>query len=197
MRIHPFTESGLGYGPFTFVTMHDHGKVSVNCAYCGSGLRYEFTVRNAAGEEFGFGCECIRKTLDKGISDPANAAMIKALREQREAKREEKRQQRLAESNRKWEEGAEARAAAKAEAEAKKAAFLAAWAPIIKALEATTGDFAKSIHWDLTEQMYSPTGRALNICFDIYGKQFGRKNSKKFNEAVDALADTLEAGNWI
>lgn len=201
MRIHPFTESGLGYGPFTFVRLFDHGKVSVACDHCGSGLRYEFIVRNAAGKEFGVGCECVRKTLDKGISDPADAAMIKLLREQNEAKREAKREARLAEINRraseKWEAGAAEREARRLEAEAKKAAFMTAWAPIIEVLEKTNGDFAKGIHWDMTEQLNPPRGRALDICFDIYGKQFGRKNSKKFNQAVDALVDALEDGNWI
>lgn len=81
---HCFELAGLGTAPFEFT-----GHVTENtycacpgaplqpggtCDFCGTGIRYEFWVRSAAGNEFKVGCDCIHKTGDRGLIQQISAA---------------------------------------------------------------------------------------------------------------------------
>jgi hypothetical protein len=97
--IHRFERAGLGKAPFTFT-----GKVTENvfctpggtpragssCDFCFTGIRYEFWVRSADGNEFKVGCDCIHKAGDRGLIQQIAAAERKLRDAKNAAARERK-----------------------------------------------------------------------------------------------------------
>ena len=82
--IHRFELAGLGKGPFSFtgnVTEKTYCacqgapvQPGSSCDYCGTGIKFEFWVRSADGNEFKVGCDCIHKTGDRGLIQQISAA---------------------------------------------------------------------------------------------------------------------------
>lgn len=99
-KIHCFEEAGLGKAPFRFVGIESAGdRAAVNaeraadglcyttnnatsCDYCGMGILNAYCVASADGKRFKVGCDCIRKTGDKGL--------IRYVEEEESNKRREK-----------------------------------------------------------------------------------------------------------
>ena len=55
----------------------------------------------------------------------------------------------------------------------------------------SAGDFGRS----LAESIYAgsePYGRGVHLAIDIYAKQFGRRNSKKYEEAYDFASNKID-----
>lgn len=206
MKVHPFTESGLGFGPFHNPQIIDHGKAgSVACAYCGMGLRYEYIIKSADGKTFGVGNECVFKTHDQGLMREADAhkiALAKAKKEDARQKREAKRladwEAKMAEvmpsgMTRKQEMEIEADKREQ-EVEERKQLIRSVWDPVIQALQSTNGGFARDWAEILAGGENWPRGRALDICLEITAKQVGRRGSKAFNAEWDRVADHIENG---
>lgn len=206
MKVHPFTESGLGFGPFRCTGYHDHGRAgAVPCQHCGQGLRYEFVITSADGREFGVGSECVQKTGDAGLQRQVEAQQIKlnlALKEQRRKEREAKR---LADWEAKMSEVQSSGLTRRQEIELEAAQrerevrerrerVRSVWAPVIHALKATNGDFARDWAEALESGNNWPRGRALDICLEIAAKQAGRRGSKAFNAEWDRVVHLLEEG---
>jgi hypothetical protein len=67
---HPFTEKGLGLGPFTCIRVEKCP--GVKCAYCGEFLIWCYVIRSGEdAKEFTVGCECAKKcdtVLRKSLS---------------------------------------------------------------------------------------------------------------------------------
>jgi hypothetical protein len=64
--------------------------------------------------------------------------------------------------------------------------------PLIKVLRQQNGDFCGSIVRSIVNRGEMPYAYAKNIVIEIMAKQFGRKNSKKYNEAYDAQVEIFE-----
>lgn len=96
--------------------------------------------------------------------------------------RETRRQARLAENERLEQLMAE-----------KRARYSALNADIIELLKGSWGDFAKDMADTLSYSALSELSeRQFNIVSDIYAKTFGRRNSKAYNTAYDAIWDRRE-----
>lgn len=86
---------------------------------------------------------------------------------------------------------ADDRQAKKDEATAKAEAYALRCKPVSEIIKAQKGDFCASIACDI-ENGIAPRGRAFSIVCDIYGKAFGRRNSKAYNTAYGAAQELLE-----
>jgi hypothetical protein len=75
--IHKFELAGLGMAPFRFTGQMEEKTYCAcpgapvqpagTCDYCGTAIRYQYTVVSADGKRFKVGCDCIRKTDDAGL----------------------------------------------------------------------------------------------------------------------------------
>lgn len=108
---HPFEAARLGKAPFKFIGMHEqdlcYGQAILNreefqrtgvsvttkpggsCAYCGNYIVNMYNVRSADGQVFHVGSECIEKTGDRKLIEPAKAARCKAAGVKRAVKASE------------------------------------------------------------------------------------------------------------
>ena len=75
--VHPFEKAGLGKAPFRCVGMSENWYVTGNgshrqpggcCEYCGTGILYEYTIKDSEGKTFVVGSDCVEKT-DKELTD--------------------------------------------------------------------------------------------------------------------------------
>lgn len=97
-ELHPFERAGLGVAPFTYdgVTQNvfvafqgDPGKPGGTCDYCGTGIMFEFHVRDRDGKKFKVGCDCAGKLArtDNERRDPVIAAIDRDRRKMERDKR--------------------------------------------------------------------------------------------------------------
>jgi hypothetical protein len=108
--MHKFEKAGLGTPPFRCVgmwTMPSQSMLTMNptaynmamanrpnelsvgsCAYCGTGLVYNYIVKNAEGRRFVVGCECVNKTGDEGLIKEVKRVRVEIKQAERMAKRE-------------------------------------------------------------------------------------------------------------
>jgi hypothetical protein len=67
---HPFEKAGLGYAPFRCVGCRENWfempgfgrKPGGSCNYCGTGILYEYIIKDKNGKTFVVGCDCVEKT---------------------------------------------------------------------------------------------------------------------------------------
>jgi hypothetical protein len=67
---HPFEKAGLGYAPFCCVGCRENWfempgfgrKPGGSCNYCGTGILYEYVIKDKNGKTFVVGCDCVEKT---------------------------------------------------------------------------------------------------------------------------------------
>ena len=93
---HAFELAGLGLAPFRFVGMRENAmalpdgstKAAGSCDYCGTGIRYEFSILSADGKRSVVGCDCINKVGDAGLmrAYKSSPEFRKLQREKRQAK---------------------------------------------------------------------------------------------------------------
>lgn len=212
VKTHPFTTAGMGPAPFRFVgacsipsnwlagenpsaynaalsALPRHLKGGLGtCCHCGMAIMNVFIVRNADGDEYGVGCDCIEKVGDMKVVPAMKLAKAKMEREKRRAKAEAKRVAREAARKAEREayaaspEGIAAAAAAEAERQAeiaRRAAIQAVTGPLAERLKDGRGGFCDSVAFDLAGGSYL-RGRAAEIAADILAKQCGRRNSKAY-----------------
>ncbi len=92
---HKFEKAGLGLAPFRVVGNEQKTfqacpgapmQVGGSCDYCGTGIIDTYYIESADGKKFQVGCECVRKTGDKGMMKVVNknkATAAKAREKQR------------------------------------------------------------------------------------------------------------------
>jgi hypothetical protein len=104
--IHAFEVAGLGKAPYQFLgvsvkvgplPLPDGGMVGApgqpmgSCKFCGTGIKYCFNLLSADGKEFYVGCECIKKSGDRGLLRVVSTFE----KEQRRAKNEERKKKKI------------------------------------------------------------------------------------------------------
>jgi len=105
--IHVFEASGLGKAPYQFLgvsvkvgplKLSDGSEVGApgqpmgSCKFCGTGIKYCFDLRSADGKDFYVGCECIKKSGDRGLLKVVSTFE----KQKRQAANEKRRQERRA-----------------------------------------------------------------------------------------------------
>ena len=74
--VHAFERAGLGTAPYKFVGYEVkkfqacHGapvQPGASCDYCATGIMGVYWLKSADGNRFKVGCDCVRKTGDKGL----------------------------------------------------------------------------------------------------------------------------------
>jgi hypothetical protein len=216
---HPFTRAGMGRAPFKFVgacsipsnwlagenpsaynaalsALPRHLKGGLGtCCHCGMAIMNVFIVRNADGDEYGVGCDCIEKVGDTVVTTAMRMAKNKMEREKRAAKRDARHQRAAAAAKAEREayaaspEGIAAAAAKAAEEKAeaeRRAAIQAETMPLGERLKDGRGGFCDSVAFDLIGGQRL-RGRAAEIAADILAKQCGRRNSKAYAEELDRV----------
>lgn len=115
--LHPFERAGLGVAPFRCMGVKENRfempgfgwKPGGCCAYCGTGILYEYQIRDRDGRDFVVGSTCVERT----------GAVVNGFREVRAEAAKTKRQAgakaRREERDRLWAEDKERRAQARAE----------------------------------------------------------------------------------
>jgi hypothetical protein len=106
--MHPFEVAGLGKAPFRCVGVSEnvyvtaggaHRQAGGSCDYCGTGIRWEYSIISSDQKRFVVGCDCVEKTESavagfkeqkaihqKQLRDARNA-IAKAAREAEQAAR--------------------------------------------------------------------------------------------------------------
>ena len=217
-KAHSFELAGLGTGPYKFLYAYSLPSPSLAeqnpsayslalreqprdlvggvgcCAHCGRGIRNIYVIQDAQGRKYGIGCDCVEKTGDPCIANPVKIEEARRQARARAAAAEEKRRARVEayQSTPEYKAKIEREAQERAEHEVRKANVVAKWENIIALLRerAPRSGFCQSVHDQLLNGL-EPEGKALAIVLEIYGKNFGRYGSKKYNEAVDALRAKL------
>jgi hypothetical protein len=228
LKAHPFELAGLGTGPYRFVGMVSIPGPSLaeanpeaynnalrelprdlvggcgTCSCCGMAIMNICIVVNGQGQRYGIGSDCVLKTGDAYLGNPAKIAIAKHQRHQRAirnaAKRAAKHKVWLAtvcneagETNSQRldresleREGAEK--ALKAQQAVERTAATAKFGFLLPYLSGPEGGFCESIAKGI-RQGYPPRVRAVDICGEIYAKAHGRRGSKAYNEALDEFGN--------
>jgi hypothetical protein len=165
------------------------------CDHCGTGIMHHAVIRDSTGKSFVVGFDCVRKTNDASLADRAEVShqiRIRALRrELAQSKREAKRSAWLAEIDTKTGESnadriareSQEREAALRNRLAEEKARQSLWQFWVDACGTVRGNFVASVIQELNGRGRAPTGRGLDICAEIFGKQSGRAGSKENAEA--------------
>lgn len=168
------------------------------CCCCGMGISIICVVQDAAGDRWGVGSDCVMKTGDAHLGNAAKVAVAKRRRAKDAAKREAKRREQQekfldsastdtralpGETNRQLQDRLNAEWKAK---EAARAAHGARMAPVVEVLNQQRGEFCRSMAQEFSQGRV-PSGRALAICRDIYGKAKARLGYDAMVEEFDKL----------
>lgn len=206
-KIHRFEAAGLGKAPFVCIGMHEEAtndgdciRAAGTCDYCGTGIRYCFDIRSADGRCFKVGCDCVDKTGDAGLR--RQVSEIKTESKKTPAQREQETKQRA-----EWVAHLETSAKLEAEQKIVKAENVAKFQWLIDALcpsclyglsQMTDGrwsgnGFASGVVADLLngESFNAFSERRIDVTREIYGKLFGRRNSKAFDKACEEFDTKL------
>ena len=184
----------------------EHGVRLGCCDHCGMGIMHHAVIAPADGKRFVVGFDCVAKTNDPSIGKPAEVARAKREREARRIKAEEKREARhqawlkavnpeTGETNaerlkRESIERAAREAAQRAEDDAVRQRWQF-WIDQCRHLS-NGGNFVEDIIRGLELHGIEPKGRGLDICAEIFAKQFGRSGSKANDAAVAEFWNKIE-----
>ncbi|MEI6881324.1 MAG: hypothetical protein WCK82_08345 [Bacteroidota bacterium] len=179
------------------VINHGNGELQPGgtCDYCGTGIRYEFFIRSLCGKVSKVGCDCVAKLnrADNVLVSKVHKAKLAFEANRRQAKKNAECKARV--EARKAAEAIEREAnggktlheikleEAKAKEEARRAEIAKANAWCLEVLEplARGSDWISS--WVATvknQTIDSMTPKQLDYLKDIFGKAFGRSNSKAY-----------------
>ena len=203
MTTHPFTASGMGDAPFSFVgvfcipdlsllaqnpTAYNRAMAEMprdahcgTCAHCGMGIMANYIVQSSDGRRASVGCECIRK-LNGADARLETAAKKAKLAIDRTKRRQRTDAQRAARAEKWREENAAQIAAQTAKKDAAREIIRAQWAFVVPFLRAS-GPWANTIASQI-EEGQPPRGRGVEIVREIFAKCAGRKGSKAYDAAV-------------
>lgn len=200
VNIHPFQH--LGPAPYSCVGMTENAirypdgstKAGGSCAHCGTGIRYEFLVRDGSGNIHKVGSSCVEKTGRAALVSQAKALKLQHGRKKRAEKR-----------------NAEIQAAIERCAERERTERAANFGPTNSEYDQAqrdneTRDIVKSTKWlqsvlfeksrysNFCEDVYLSLRRGCRVrefsagqvaaMRDIFAKQSGRRNSKAYKLAV-------------
>jgi hypothetical protein len=173
-------------------------------------LRYEYILQSFDNRpEFRVGSDCAEKTLQEN-----NTLLNEVTRAQKRIEHDQREAKRMAIAKAKWQanedrmqaerdaNGGKTLAEIKWEAEqaqkqaqdaADRAQYTAENGWIISAIKSSPDGFVQSICRQLETGPITNfrQGRPLNMVSDIYAKAFGRRNSKKYQAALEAFFDKL------
>ena len=172
------------------------------CAHCGTPLTNICIVRDAQGRHYGIGSDCIEEVHDPFLGKAAKVAIARLQRDQRRAREAAKREA----NHKRWlatvcNEAGETNAQRlerelrerEAAQKARKDAVWAKFGFLLPFLGGPEGGFCASIAASIRNGQ-APSGRALEICGEIYAKAHGRRGSKAYIEALNEFNDrTWEA----
>lgn len=172
-----------------------------SCSHCGMGLTHNAIVKGQNGY-FVVGLDCAGKIGDPCLADKAKVEQVNIRREQARIKREKKRKLQqekwlnkicwTGETNRDRLAREATERIAESEALKVKTDKLAViLEPIANVLADNKGGFRDSIAQDMRDGSL-PYGNGLYIALEIYGKEFGRKNSKAYKEAFCRAEEIIE-----
>lgn len=228
VTLHPFTDAGMGSAPFRFVgactipsnwlagenpsaynaaiaALPKHLKSGLGtCAHCGMAIMNVFIVRNAEGDEYGVGCDCIERVGDARVVTAMKAAKLTIDRAKRRAKADTARREREAARKAAQEayeaspEGIAAKAAqeaAEAAERATRAAIQAVTGPMAERLRDGAGGFRDSVAETLAAGQFL-SGRGAEIAAMILAKQEGRTNSKAWIAEFERVYPLLTGENF-
>jgi hypothetical protein len=172
------------------------------CDCCGTGIIHHMMIQDSNGERFSVGSSCIGKLNDHALTTASKEAEKKRKREINQAKAQAKRDirnQEIESENQRqrdvnggltdWEVTDKARLDAIELAKEQRENICE---PLIEILSKQNGDFCASLIRGMIYNGNMPYGYAKNIVIEIMTKQFGRKNSKKYNEAYDSQVEIFE-----
>lgn len=213
-ELHPFEQSGCGIGPFKFLGMVSIPRTTLaevnpeaynnalkalpvlvggcgTCYHCGMAIMNICIIKDSAGKLFGVGTTCVEKTGDPSLADPAKVALARHTRKLRQERLAAAAQARVAAF---WAspEGIAKRAAIDAQAATQATAreqVRAKWGFLLPHLEDRPG-FCSSIARDIRNG-FAPSGRAVEILEDIFGKAHGRRGSAAYDAAVNVFDTNL------
>lgn len=172
------------------------------CDHCGTPITIHHIIKDTNNENFCVGSSCIEKLNNYELTTASKEAVKKRNRlirkEKREAELQAKREAHEAELEiqRKNNNGLTDYELKQKQAQNLQKELeslrVEISLPIITALNNTGGDFCRSIARNIVKYGDMPYGNAKNIVIEIMAKQFGRKNSKAYNEAYDQQVSTYE-----
>jgi hypothetical protein len=80
--MHVFEKAGLGTAPFKLINVEEAG---CKCDFCGTPIKYEFTIQSSDDEKFIVGSRCVFKTNDSGLTHSVKRAIkLEKQRKERE-----------------------------------------------------------------------------------------------------------------
>jgi hypothetical protein len=173
------------------------------CDHCGTPITIHHIIKDTNNENFCVGSSCIEKLNNYELTTASKEAVKKRNRlirkEKREAELQAKREAHEAELEiqRKNNNGLTDYELKQKQIQEHQKELESTYSdiakPILIALKFSGGDFCRSIARNIIKYGDMPYGNAKNIVIDIMAKQFGRRNSKAYNEAYDQQVSIYEA----
>lgn len=197
-NVHPFQESNPNtVGPYTFLYVVKGGRGM--CEHCGRGIKYHCHIQDSNGFKFVVGTSCVLKTGDKRVGTPMEIKLKELKRQEQWEKRQAKEEARriaylneiMPSGKTRQQEQEEHAKMEEQQKEEKRKLFFQKWGEVMEVLQTANGEFARSVLEGLNEQN-EPFGRGKIICCEIYAKSFGRRGSKKYEEALEYMENKLE-----
>lgn len=234
-KAHPFEIAGMNRGPYEWVgfwsfpspalaeqnpsayqmALGDMPKLKNGCgtcANCGMAIRNICIVQDADGGVWGVGCDCVEKTGDKALGNPAKIAIAKhqaqLRREAADKKRAANHAAWLLKACLKWDAiagetnadydarmtQAHNRKIEEFQSAKKKASEILS--PLADKLADGRGGFSDNIANGMREG-FPPSGRALSITLEILAKSAGRRGSKAYEAEYEKLAEIFEEASAV
>lgn len=232
VKIHPFEKAGMGTGPYKFVGiatipsphLASHNPDAYNaalrqlpkhlvggcgtCQNCGMAITVICIVKDSEGRSYGVGSDCVDKTGDKALGDPAKVAVARRRNQMRREAREQARQvahekwldtvcNEAGETNRqRLDREAAERKALEDSRKVREQTAAELLAPLALLLSDGRLGFRDSVAAEM-ERGQVPCGRGREIAIDILARYAGRRNSKAFRAEVDRLDAIFDKAELI
>lgn len=202
---HPFTSAGLGKAPFKFIAVGENAyavgdgttKAGGCCAYCGTGIRWEYIIESKDGHRHAVGSDCIQKVGDARLIEVVKLEKAKKAKQQRQERAERARLERLqAQRDRNggmtdYELQEKRRKEALRQGFEAKKPLIEKLAPYARLIADEKEGFRDSIASDLRRGDI-PRGKGLAITIDILAKMRGRRGSKKYEAEYARLTEFFD-----
>lgn len=173
-----------------------------SCDHCGTSISNHCIIVDATGKRFCVGTDCVAKTTHTEVISKVKLAIKQKAKAARAAKREAEQQARQAAYDAQLQAQRDANGGltdaevgqkkAVAERQERLARIAAIVAPVVAALDASGGDFCRSVAREYREG-FAPRGRAKTIVAEIVAKQSGRKGSAAYAAALEAAEELIES----
>ena len=179
-----------------------------SCDHCGMALMNNCVIRDSKGNHFIVGCDCVKKTGNAFLGSKAKVAEAKFQRERNRERRQIAEEKWLASPSKqdpsktnaqikqaKLDAQKAKREAREREIEEKGRVVCAKWKFFVERLGRESivqsnflSDIVRNLKWG-----NEPTGRGLDICAEIFGKTFGRRNSELFREGTAIFWENIKS----